>query len=75
MTNTKRKGKRASKLSIAQVSHIERVYNAVNGTFKHYGEMVNIIDNSKAEHCVCCGEIIPEGRLVCPTCESKAVRR
>lgn len=22
--------------------------------------------------CVCCGEIIPEGRMVCPLCEWKA---
>ena len=22
--------------------------------------------------CVCCGETIPEGRMVCPTCESKS---
>ena len=22
-----------------------------------------------AERCVCCGEIIPEGRQVCPNCE------
>ena len=22
--------------------------------------------------CVCCGEIIPEGRMVCPKCEAKA---
>ena len=21
-----------------------------------------------AEHCVCCGEIIPEGRMACPRC-------
>lgn len=67
-----RKFTRASNLSIAEVSHIERVYNAVNGTLKHYGEMVNIIENSKAEHCICCGEVIPEGRMICPTCESKA---
>lgn len=25
-----------------------------------------------AERCVCCGEIIPEGRQVCPNCEHKA---
>lgn len=25
-----------------------------------------------AERCVCCGEIIPEGRQVCPICERKA---
>ena len=24
-----------------------------------------------ADRCICCGEIIPEGRLVCPLCESK----
>jgi RNA polymerase subunit RPABC4/transcription elongation factor Spt4 len=23
------------------------------------------------DRCVCCGEIIPEGRMVCPQCESK----
>ena len=28
-----------------------------------YGKMV--------DRCVCCGEIIPEGRQVCPACESK----
>ena len=22
--------------------------------------------------CVCCGEIIPEGRMVCPKCERSA---
>lgn len=26
---------------------------------------------SPADRCVCCGEIIPEGRMVCPNCESK----
>ncbi len=25
-----------------------------------------------ADTCVCCGEIIPEGRMICPICE-KAV--
>ena len=24
------------------------------------------------EQCVCCGEIVPEGRQVCPRCEEKA---
>ena len=28
-----------------------------------------------SNQCVCCGEIIPEGRQVCPTCESKRVTR
>ena len=22
--------------------------------------------------CVCCGEVIPEGRMVCPICEAEA---
>lgn len=24
------------------------------------------------DRCICCGEIIPEGNWVCPTCERKA---
>ena len=24
---------------------------------------------SDADRCVCCGEIVPEGRMVCPRCE------
>lgn len=27
---------------------------------------------SDADRCVCCGEIIPEGRQVCPQCEGGA---
>jgi hypothetical protein len=27
-----------------------------------------------AERCVCCGEIIPEGRQVCPNCENAPLR-
>lgn len=26
----------------------------------------------EADVCVCCGEIVPEGRQVCPTCEKEA---
>jgi hypothetical protein len=32
-------------------------------------------DDSRKENenrCVCCGDIIPEGRWVCPNCERKA---
>ena len=25
-----------------------------------------------AERCVCCGAVIPEGRMVCPKCEKEA---
>ena len=35
------------------------------------GELAQMEQAGKnAEHCVCCGEIIPEGRQVCPTCEN-----
>lgn len=27
------------------------------------------------ERCICCGEIIPEGRQVCPHCEDENARR
>lgn len=26
-----------------------------------------------AEHCVCCGQVIPEGRQVCSKCEYKFI--
>ena len=28
---------------------------------------------ANTEKCVCCGEVIPEGRQVCPSCERKKV--
>lgn len=38
--------------------------------------LVDIIDLSlptdNSNHCVCCGAVIPEGRMVCPTCERRA---
>ena len=24
-----------------------------------------------ADRCICCGEIIPEGRMLCPNCEAE----
>jgi hypothetical protein len=35
------------------------------------GERVRKTNDNR---CVCCGEIIPEGRQVCPSCEKGAVR-
>lgn len=26
-------------------------------------------------YCVCCGEIVPEGRMVCPLCEAKCAEQ
>ena len=30
--------------------------------------------NCKAERCVSCGEIIPEGRRICPNCEKRRAK-
>ena len=26
------------------------------------------------DNCVCCGDLLPEDRMVCPTCERYAIR-
>ena len=68
-----RKKKEAQKpLTVAEVLHISSVYSKVKHKYINYGEMVSIISRN-ADHCVCCGEVVPEGRHVCPNCE-KAVK-
>lgn len=37
------------------------------GMDKPYSKQMAIADN--ADRCVCCGDVIPEGRQVCPKCE------
>lgn len=27
------------------------------------------------DRCVCCGEIVPEGRMICPNCEAELCPR
>ena len=58
-------------LAFAQILHIAEVYRKVNGKYLHYGDVVNLIDNTKAERCVCCGTVIPESRQICSQCESR----
>ena len=68
----KRKQKKVKpKLSIKEVMHIGAVCDKVNGTSlcTHYGDIVKKIENTNVDRCVCCGEIIPEGRMICPNCE------
>ena len=36
------------------------------------GHIDEIIESNR---CVCCGEIIPEGRMVCPDCLSGGTRK
>ncbi len=38
-----------------------------------HGELRQLEEAGRnAEHCVCCGAIIPEGRQICPNCERGA---
>lgn len=63
------------KVSLAQEQKVERIYNAIHkDRYYGYGDITKIIENTKADRCVCCGDIIPEGRLVCPICESEGER-
>lgn len=67
--------KKKKSLTISEVIHVGNVYNAVKGVFKHYGDVVAMIDSTKVDCCVCCGEIVPEGRIICPNCEDLAKKR
>lgn len=33
----------------------------------------NIFLQCVQNRCICCGDIIPEGRQICPTCERKYI--
>lgn len=55
-------------LTFAQILHIAEVYSKIHHKYLHYGEIVHLVE-SNAEHCVCCGATIPEGRQICPKCE------
>ena len=35
------------------------------------GQKLKAIVAKEGERCICCGEIIPEGRQVCPKCEKQ----
>lgn len=69
----KKKESPKPKVSLEQEQKVERIYNAIHKSRYHgYGEIVQIIESANADRCVCCGAIIPEGRLVCPNCERMA---
>ena len=63
----KRKQKKVA-LTFAEILHIANVYAKVKHKYIHYGDLVALIERN-AEHCVCCGAVVPEGRQVCPNCE------
>ena len=53
---------------IGQQTWMDYYGKTVNDFIREYGKNY-IYDN--AEHCISCGEIIPEGRIMCPYCEVK----
>ena len=69
----RRKYKKTKKkiLTLPEILHIANVYYKTNHKYLHYGDVVVLVDRN-VDRCVCCGEIVPEGRHVCPQCE-KAV--
>ena len=66
--NPRRKKVVKKALTFAEILHIADVYSRVKHKYLHYGDIVALVDRN-ADHCVCCGEIVPEGRHVCPICE------
>lgn len=52
-------------LTDAEMEELRQMLLQHTGTIMVCGE-------DKADICVCCGEIVPEGRQVCPTCEKEA---
>lgn len=67
------KKKLSPPLSINEVMHIGSVYDVVHGTHlsHHYSQITKLIEDTNVDLCVCCGEYIPEGRMVCPQCEKR----
>ena len=64
----KHRKKKSKTLTFSQILHIAEVYDKIHHKYLHYGDIVNLVE-SNAEHCVCCGDTIPEGRQICLKCE------
>lgn len=76
--SSKRNQRRVSVLLNAQtLFHLERM--AAGAGYKEIGRVIDKLVREKmislrgntlgSNTCVCCGESIPEGRMICPTCE------
>ena len=55
-------------LTVSEILHISKVYQKVNNKYLNYGTVVALVEQN-VDRCVCCGEIVPEGRQICPKCE------
>ena len=66
----KAKSKKSNKkpLTLSEIFHIGDVYAKIHHKYLHYGDIVALVERN-VDKCVCCGEVVPEGRQVCPQCE------
>lgn len=59
---------------LAQVEALDEAdREAVDAARQRYVGVIGaeeVPDDVGGERCVCCGEVVPEGRMVCPVCES-----
>lgn len=61
-------------------THVEQIICLAEEIEHYRAQIIEMRDYialhpSPADRCVCCGEIIPEGRMVCPNCENGAQSR
>lgn len=60
------------KVPLHEALRIVEIYNAIHtDKIRNYGEISKIIEDTKTDRCVCCGAVVPEGRMVCPICEKE----
>lgn len=50
------------------IKSMKRAGDSAKKAAESMGEVIDAFEN--ADRCVCCGEIVPEGRQVCPSCET-----
>lgn len=50
------------------IKPMKRAGDSAKKAAESLGEVINAFEN--ADRCVCCGDIVPEGRQVCPGCET-----
>ena len=60
-------------MSLVEEQRVERIYNAIHkGRYHGYGEIVQIVETTPTNVCVCCGGLLSEDKTwVCSSCEAK----
>ena len=68
---TRTKNNKPAILTFAEISHIAEVYNKIHHKYLHYGDVVNLLKQTKSGHCVCCNSRVYKGKHICYKCEVK----